>query len=78
MTRTAHPLTAAQRRALRFAQHWMPLRDGSIEQGLQLELTGAALEAVIRALERRGLVDEKGAITPAGEALLTDKPEDST
>lgn len=70
-------LSAAAVRALRFAHTRYPLRDGSIEQGLQIGLTGAALEAVIQGLERRGLVDATGAITPQGEAWLSEPPGSS-
>jgi DNA-binding MarR family transcriptional regulator len=71
MNKTSQPkLSPRALCALRFAKNWYPLRDGSIEQGMQIGVTGAALTAVISALERRGLVDTEGAITPAGLAVL--------
>jgi hypothetical protein len=67
---TVLSLSTAQRKALSFAETWYPLRDGSIEQGLQIGVTGAALDSVIKSLEHQGLVDEHGALTAAGEAEL--------
>lgn len=64
-------ITNAQRRALKWARHGTGLRDGTIEQSIDLELSGAALDAVIGALERRGYVEgDYARITSKGlEAL---------
>lgn len=71
---TSVKLTKAQAAALEFADRWGPLRDGSIEQGLQLGLHGAALDAVIAALEKKKLVDATGAITVEGKRVLATAP----
>jgi hypothetical protein len=66
-------LSNAQRRALKWGRDGSPLRDGTIEQSIDLELTGAALEKVIAALERKGyLAGEFARITPAGLAALAE------
>jgi hypothetical protein len=65
------PLTKMQLAALRLSRRW-PLRDGSIEQSIQLGIQGAALEKVISSLERRGLVGgECATITDAGLDVLS-------
>lgn len=64
-------MTRAQIKALKFAARWYGLRDGTIEQSLQIGLSGAALNAVISALETQGCVGGPYAvITDKGLAVL--------
>jgi DNA-binding MarR family transcriptional regulator len=68
-------LTNAQRRALKWARGaaQIGLRDGTIEQSIDLGLSGAALDAVIAALDRRGYVEgDYARITPKGLAALAE------
>ena len=69
--------TAAQIRALKFARDYWPLRIGTIEQSDRIKLSGAALDAVITSLERRGLVDADGRITDAGRLLIGERAASS-
>lgn len=64
-------LTEAQARALRFS-NYQPLLDGVIEQQIELGIKGAALAAVIKALQRKALIDSDGLITVSGIRALQD------
>lgn len=63
-------MSESQRILLHLASSY-PLRDGGvIEAQIATGLQGAALEACIAALERRGYIDAKGYQTDKGRARL--------
>jgi hypothetical protein len=64
-------MTAAQQRALKWASRNHGLRCTSIDYGMQYGVTGAAFDAVVNALERKGFIaGDDGTITAAGETYL--------
>lgn len=64
-------MTKAQARLLRYAQRGAAVLDGDyLDYSLQSGLNGAALDAVIKACQQRGWLDERGATTDKGTTRL--------
>jgi hypothetical protein len=64
-------MTKTQAHLLRYTRRGAAVLDGDyVDFSLQSGLNGAALDAVIAACQRRGWLNERGAITEKGVAQL--------